>query len=248
MWILLTNKHRILAVLSISKCKGGEMHYIFHDIHILHPQGINIEHETDGVSLFMGYNLQILIFWSQSHGSLVQNDFSFFKRALNNLKHGGFASSRVFVTSPFPRTRVDGLKNLKWNALQQESMRPLVGNFSKKNTRWLVKATVRIHAWKDHWISVMLCHEIGNDNIDESSVMTYHRISYDSTKWKLKCQYRFLAYIRHVRICPRYRRSHAAALDYIRYYELSKRVSLKCWMFISNCVNGLYMLLVSWRT
>lgn len=39
------------------------MHYIFHDIHILHPQGINIEHETDGVSLFMmGYNLQILIF------------------------------------------------------------------------------------------------------------------------------------------------------------------------------------------
>ena len=120
--------------------------------------------------------------------------------------------------------------------------------FFQKNTRWLVTPTVRIHAGKDHWISVMLCHEIGNDNIDESSVMTYHRVSYDSTKWKLKCQYRFLAYIRHVRICPRYRRSHAAALDYIRYYELSKRVSLKCWMFISNCVNGLYMLLVSWRT
>ena len=38
------------------------MHYICHDIHILHPQGINIEHETDGVSLFMGYNLQILDF------------------------------------------------------------------------------------------------------------------------------------------------------------------------------------------
>lgn len=38
------------------------MHYIFHDIHILHPQGINIEHETDGVSLFMDYNLQTLIF------------------------------------------------------------------------------------------------------------------------------------------------------------------------------------------
>ena len=143
MWILLTNKHRILAVLSISKCKGGEMHYIFHDIHSLHPQGTNIEHETDGVSLFMDYNLQILIFWSQSHGSLVQNDFSFFKRALNNLKAWEDLHLPGCSFSPFQRTRVDGLKNLKWNALQQESMRPSVGNSSKKNIRWLVKPTVR---------------------------------------------------------------------------------------------------------
>lgn len=147
MWSVLTNKHRILAVLSISKCKGGKMHYIFHDIHILHPQGINIEHETDGVSLFMGYNLQILIFWSQSHGSLVQNDFSFFKRALNNLKAWEDVASSRLVCGHLPVFFANKSRWPEESQMERPSARvdAAFGRefFPKKNTRWLVTPTVR---------------------------------------------------------------------------------------------------------